>query len=247
MRVLMLVLGLGLTQSLPALSDTLRVASAANFKSTLLLIAESFKADTDHDLRISAASTGVLYNQILHGAPFDILLAADTEKPELLERQGYVLAGSRFTYAYGRLVLAYRPALAPIAAGGIAAVLTSPGLDLVIANPGHAPYGRAAAAVLAKHTLAPDARLLRAANVSQAYQMWFTSGADATLVGKSYAPENFLVVASSLYPPLEQQAVILKTTSNPALAERFMEFMQSAPIRKLIEARGYATRAATHD
>lgn len=245
MRVLLLVL-LGLALSLPALSDTLRVASAANFKSTLVAIAERFKADTGHGLRISAASTGVLYNQILHGAPFDVLLAADIEKPALLEDQGYVVPHSRFTYAYGKLVLAYQPSLSPLASQGIAAVLTSPALDLVIANPGHAPYGQAAMAVLARHSLAPDARLLRAANVSQAYQMWFTGGADAALVGKSYAPENFLIVANDRYPPLEQQAVILKTTSDPSLARRFMEYMQSAPIRKLIESHGYSTRAAVH-
>jgi molybdate transport system substrate-binding protein len=245
MRVLMLVL-LGLAPNLPVMSDTLKIATAANFKSTLVVIAKDFEADTGHRLLISAASTGVLYNQILHGAPFGIFLGADAEKPELLERQGYAVAGTRFTYAYGKLVLAYRSSLAPIAAAGITAVLASPGLDLVIANPLHAPYGQAAMAVLNSHGLAADARLLRAANVSQAYQMWFTGGADAALVGQSFAPKHFLTVSSTLYPPLEQQAVILKTAKDQQLARRFMAFLQSAQARQVIEDKGYSTRLTSH-
>jgi molybdate transport system substrate-binding protein len=245
MRVLLVVL-LGLAQSLPVLSDTLKVATAANFKSTLVEIARDFEADSGHRLLISAASTGVLYNQILHGAPFGVFLSADAEKPELLERQGYAVPGSRITYAYGKLVLAYRASLAAIAEDGMGAVLTSPGLDLVIPNPLHAPYGQAAMAVLARHSMAPDARLLRAANVSQAYQMWFTGGADAALVGQSFAPEYFLVIADELYPALEQQAVILKTATDKLLARRFIAFMQSPRVRQLIEDKGYSTRPASH-
>jgi molybdate transport system substrate-binding protein len=245
MRAL-LVLLLGLVTSIPVQSATLRVASAANFKSTLVEIARNFETETGHRLLISAASTGVLYNQILHGAPFDVFLAADAEKPELLETQGLALRGSRITYAYGKLVLAYNISLASIARQGPGALLQSPGLDLVIANPGHAPYGQAAAAVLSKHPLATDARLLRAANVSQAYQMWFTGGADAALVGQSYAPENYIPIASDLYPALEQQAVILTSSADEPLARQFLEFMQSAPVRQLIQQRGYSTQAAAH-
>lgn len=246
MRVLLALL-IGIVLTVPAIGDTLKIATAANFKSTLLEIGEGFKANTGHSLLISGASTGVLYNQILHGAPFDILLAADSEKPQLLEQKGYAVAGSRFTYAYGQLVLAYRESLTPLAEQGIGAVLESPNLDLVIANPGHAPYGQAASAVLSHYSLASSARLLRAANVSQAYQMWFSGGADAALVGLSFDPVRYLTVATGDYPPLRQQAVILKIAAGKPAATDFMDYLQSGPVRKLIEKRGYATTVADHD
>jgi len=246
MRVLIALLT-GIILTAPAIGDTLKVATAANFKSTLLEIGKDFKADTGHELLISGASTGVLYNQILQGVPFDIFLAADAEKPQLLEQQGFAVAGSRFTYARGQLVLVYRKSLTALAERGIGAVLTSPGLDLVIANPGHAPYGRAASTVLDKYTLASNARLLRAANVSQAYQMWFSGGADAALVGLSFNPEHYLTVAVEDYPPLEQQAVILKRAADNSIAKNFMIYLQSTGVRQLIEDRGYATSVDGHD
>ncbi len=246
MRVLIALLT-GIILTVPAIGDTLKIATAANFKSTLVEIGKGFEASTGHTLLISGAATGVLYNQILRGAPFDILLAADTAKPQLLEQQGYTVAGSRFTYAYGQLVLAYRESLTSFAKQGIGAVLQSPDLDLVIANPGHAPYGQAAGAVLANYTLANGTRLLRAANVSQAYQMWFSGGADAALVGLSFNPVHYLTIDTEDYPPLQQQAVLLKIAAAKPAATDFMHYLQSSPVRRLIEARGYATTVANHD
>ena len=243
----MLAFSLALSMAVPAMANKLLIATATNFRPALVDISRSFQSETGHRVSISSASTGILYNQILHGAPFHIFLAADTERPQKLEQSGHTVPASRFTYAWGKLVLVYRDNLAPLANGGIGAVLQSPGLELVIANPEHAPYGRAAMAVLKQYPPAVDRRLLRAANVGQAYQMWFSGGADAALVAMSSAPVQYLEVPSSWYPPLQQQAVLLQRGEGLDAATQFLQYLSSPGAQTIIRKHGYATVAPAHD
>lgn len=242
----LLAFSLALYLAAPAVADKLLIATATNFRPALADICRSFQSETGHLVSISSASTGILYTQILHGAPFHILLAADTERPEKLEQSGHVVPASRFTYAWGKLVLVYRDKLTPLANEGIGAVLQSPGLELVIANPEHAPYGRAAMAVLKHYPPAADHRLLRAANVGQAYQMWFSGGAGAALVAMSSAPAQYLEVPSSWYPPLQQQAVLLKRGAGRMAATQFLQYLRSPGAQNIIRKHGYATEAPSH-
>ena len=247
MRSILLLLAL-LSGSLAAkplaepLAEPLRVAVAANFRETLERIGDAFTAQTGTPLKISSASTGVLYSQALFGATFDLLLAADSLRPQQLVESGHALPDSRFTYAYGRLVLAYAEPLA--GAGDIAALLALPGINLAIANPDLAPYGRAAAEVLAKHPLGEGSRLLTATNVGQAFQMWYAGGADLALVAASYRPATHRVVPRDWYAPIAQQAVILSDSRNPRLAREFLAFLAAEDARAMIEADGYLTAAA---
>jgi len=241
-RVLTLVSGIFL--ALIATAETLNVATATNFRNTLTTIAEGFESGSGHRLKISSASTGVIYSQLLHGAPYDVFLAADAERPRLLEERGLTVAGSRFTYARGELVLAVAPGPGGGPGGGpdagLAALLAAPGLTIAIANPDHAPYGRAAAAVLEHYPVAADARLLRAANVGQAYQMWYSGGAELALVASSLAPATFLRIPRQIYKPIEQQAVVLnRAATNPA-ATAFSRFLRSERARRIMLADGYA-------
>ena len=242
----LLAFSLALYLAAPAVADKLLIATATNFRPALAVICRSFQSETGHLVSISSASTGILYTQILHGAPFHIFLAADTERPEQLEQSGHVVPASRFTYAWGKLVLVYRDNLTPLANEGIGAVLQSPGLELVIANPEHAPYGRAAMAVLKHYPPAADHRLLRAANVGQAYQMWYSGGADAALVAMSSAPAQYLEVPSSWYPPLQQQAVLLQRGAGLGAATQFLQYLRSPVAQNIIRKHGYATVAPTH-
>jgi molybdate transport system substrate-binding protein len=242
----LLAFSLALCLAAPATADKLLIATATNFKPALVDLSHSFQSRTGHRVSISSASTGILYSQILHGAPFHIFLAADTERPEQLERSGHVVPASRFTYAWGKLVLVYRDNLTPLANAGIGEVLQSPGLDLVIANPEHAPYGRAAQAVLKQYPPAADHRLLRATNVGQAYQMWFSGGADAALVAMSSAPARYLTVPSSWYPPLRQQAVLLRRGAGFEAATQFLQFLKSPGAQTIIQQHGYATKEPAH-
>ncbi len=243
----LLLLTMGICLATPSLGAQLLVATASNFKPTLIRLAASFQLESGHEVVITSAATGVLYNQIIHGAPFQVLLAADAELPTSLEQDGYTLADSRFTYAYGKLVLAYQPQLQALASEGVSALLQHPELQLVIANPEHAPYGRAAMAVLARFPQPRERRLIRASNVAQAFQMWFSGGVELALLAKSYAPANVLTIPASWHPPLEQQAVLLRAASGNVAAQDFMAYLQSAPGRELIRLGGYATELLTDD
>src|SRR5512140_1831078 len=118
------------------------VAVAANFIAPMQKIAAAFEQDTAHHATLVSGSTGSFYHQITHGAPFDILLAADDTTPAKLEKEGFTVPGSRFTYAVGQLVL-WSPQPGYVDEGG--AVLKSGRFDRVaIANPELAPYGTAA-------------------------------------------------------------------------------------------------------
>jgi molybdate transport system substrate-binding protein len=220
-------------------AEPLRVAVAANFRPTLETIGEAYAAETGTALRISSAATGVLYSQALFGAPFDLLLAADSLRPRRLVEGGHALADSLTTYAYGRLVLAFPERLASPEQPDITALLATPGITLAIANPELAPYGRAARAVLARAPLHERSRLLTASNVGQAFQMWHSGGADLALVAASYRPRPHLEVPADWYPPIAQQAVILNTAGEPGRARHFLAFLTGEDSRSIIAADGY--------
>ena len=137
-------------------ADVVQVAVAANFAAPMARIAEAFQAASGHTLKLSSGATGKFHAQIVAGAPFEVLLAADTRTPQLLVESGHAVAASRFTYATGRLVLwsatpgFVDPQGAVLASGGFA--------HLAIANPKTAPYGAAAMQVLRARGLAEVSR-----------------------------------------------------------------------------------------
>jgi len=238
------ILFLWLTLALPVAADSLHIATAANFKPALQALLADFPASQTHSIRLSAASTGTLYTQIIHGAPFDVLLAADAARPLRLEQEGYAVAGSRTTYAIGQLVLVYRESLGQLAESGIATVLASPGISVAIANPAVAPYGYAATEVLQElGNPVAAGNLLRASNILQAYQMWFSGGADVALVARSQVTGNFLLVPANWYTPLEQQAVLLTGAADKPPARAFMDYLQSERARQIIASFGYLNKA----
>ena len=235
---------LGLLLTAPVGGAGVYVACAANFRSTLAVLGANFNATSGHELIISSAATGVLYQQILHGAPFQVFLAADSVHPRRLEAAGLTVPDSRFSYATGTLVLAYQPALQALAQRGAGALLRSAQLDLVIAHPVHAPYGKAAAAVIKRQPLAPDSRLLRANNIGQAHQIWYSGGADAALLARSQAPAHYLPIPADWYPALAQQAVLLKTTAADTGARSFMAYLKSGAAHAIIRRAGYGIPGA---
>jgi molybdate transport system substrate-binding protein len=168
-----------------ARADEVAVAVAANFAGPLARIGEGFNAATGHTLKVSAGSTGKFYSQIVAGAPFDVLIAADDETPRKLVAENLAVAGSNFTYAIGKLVLwSAQSGLvddqgAVLAAGKYA--------HLAIANPKLAPYGRAGTEVLKARGLteAVAPRLVTAESIAQAYQFIATGNAELGFVALS--------------------------------------------------------------
>ncbi len=234
----------------PAHADDIHVAVAANFQSTLKSLARRFEHQTGDRVLISTGSTGKLYAQIHQGAPFEIFLAADVKRPELLEQQGFAIRGSRFTYALGKLVLWSREP-GKIDSNGDA-LRDGKIRRLAIANPKTAPYGRAAQQTLNAMGLwrGWQARLVRGENVGQTMQFAVTGNVDAAFVALAQVPQSnggpsgsLWIVPESDYQAIEQQAVLLRTAGAEKAARRFLQFLQSNGAREMIAGQGYGVVA----
>ncbi|WP_207061833.1 molybdate ABC transporter substrate-binding protein [Motiliproteus sp. SC1-56] len=247
MRITLLLLLL--VSSLGASARTvepLQVAVASNFKRAFTAIASRFEAEYGHPVVATYGATGKHYAQILQGAPFDLFLAADTERPRQLERAGIALSGSRITYAEGRLAL-----WGPNAHGESALMMrlkTGRFKHLAIANPRFAPYGRAAQEALDALDLWEQVsdRLVRGENVAQAYQFVSSGNADlglvayAQLIGDRHADKQtgaYTLIPDTLHQPIRQQAVLL---SNRPAARQLHLFLTTPAIQQLLVRFGYA-------
>jgi len=241
---------LGLWLSLAAQSvwsAQVQVAVAANFSSTMQAIAQAFEHESGHQTRVITGATGKFYAQIKNGAPFEILLAADSQTPLLLEQEGWAVPGSRFTYAIGHLVLwSKQPGLVDTQGE----VLRSTRFKrLAIADPRLAPYGAAATQVLERMGLLARVkdRLVQGETIGQAYQFVASGNAELGFVASSQllADANSVtgsswLIPESLHSPLRQDAVLLKSgQANPA-ATALMLFLQSPRARALMRANGYS-------
>ncbi|MDM7943210.1 MAG: molybdate ABC transporter substrate-binding protein [Hydrogenophaga sp.] len=223
-----------------------QVAVAANFAEPIKAIAAVLEKTTGHTLKITVGSTGRLYAQIRNGAPFDVLLAADTKTPAQLDTDGLAQPGSRFTYATGKLVLWSADATRVDAQG---AVLKSGGFrKLATANPKTAPYGAASIEVIDKLGLlaALTPKLVQGESIGQTYNFAFTGNAEIALVAMSQVLEggklksgSMWVVPQNLYAPIRQDAVLLKTGAGNPAAKALMALLKSPDTQALIRSFGY--------
>ena len=226
--------------SFPLKADQLRVAVAANFSATLSLIKKEFEKVHNAKLVIIKGSTGKLYAQIKHGAPYDIFMAADVKRPHLLEQQGLTEQNSRYTYANGLLVLWSKKH-----ENNVLSVLKNGKFKkIAMANPKTAPYGQAAKEVVSKMGL--DAitknKTVYGENIAQAFQFVQSGSADLGFVALSHVKpvtDKYWHVPESFYHPIQQQMVILKRAKNKKLAIKFEEFMKSNKVINIIKQQGY--------
>lgn len=242
---LLLSLTAQLLASTPSIGAEIRVAVASNFRNAAIQLATVFESSTNHDVTLIFGSTGKHYAQIINGAPFEVFLAADIRRPELLEKDGIAIPGSRFTYAVGKLVL-WSPKKGYVDAGG--KILDSRQFRfLAIANPKLAPYGRAARQVLQERKLWAElkSRMVRGENIAQTFQFVMSRNAELGFVAYSqlrrpnHAIEgSFWEVPRSLYTPIDQQAVLLKDS---VVARAFLSFLQSEQAIQIIHDFGYDT------
>jgi len=246
MRALVLLAALlSLVTGASAVADEIRVAVASNFTTAIRDLAGRFEQHSGHKVTLVFSSTGKHYAQIIHGAPFDAFFAADARRPELLDTEGVALAGSRFTYAVGKLVL-WSPDEDRVDSTG--KVLEQGDFrHLALANPRLAPYGRAAREVLEKRGLweALQDRMVRGENIGQAFQFVGSGNAELGFVAWSQVKRPGQVASGSwwdipqvLYSPIEQQAVLLK--DNP-VARNFIAYVRSEEALEIIRTYGYGT------
>ena len=220
---------------------TVRAAVAANFTDAHQRLAAEFETRTGIHVVTSFGSTGQLFAQISQGAPFDIFLSADTARPAALEASGAAIAGSRFTYSVGRLVLAG----AVDTTRSLVDQLRDPGYQkLAITTAATAPFGAAAEQTIDALGVraAVAARLIRGENITQTYQFVRSGGAELGLVALPQPLATgtaFLLVPDSLHEPIVQQAVQLTAAADSAAAAEFLRFLRSPEARALIESAGY--------
>ncbi len=234
---------------LPLLAAQTTVAVASNFTAPMKVLAQAFERDTGHPLTLAFGATGQFYAQIRNGAPFAVLLSADDETPLKLEREGLAVAGTRLTYATGRLALWSRQ---PGLVDPQGQVLRTGRFDkLAIANPKLAPYGAAALQTLQAlglhERLTP--KLVEGANVTQAYQFAASGNAALAFVAVAQVFENgqlregsAWVVPDTLHEPLAQDAVLLKVGQNNPAAAALLQYLRTEKAQAIIRSYGYGVQ-----
>ena len=248
---LLAVLGLGAALAWPggAAAEVALVAVAANFAEVMERLEADFEAESPHGITVTTGSTGKLYAQIVNGAPFDVLLAADQARPELLEQQGIAVRGTRFTYASGRLSL-WSADPGAFAGDGAAWLRRGGFRRLAIANPDLAPYGLAARQVLEALGVydALAGRLVLGENVGQAHAMAATGNAEAALVARAYVasprndqPGSRWDVPADLHAPIRQDAVLLMRAEDNSAARDLLAFLRREEVRRVIAGYGYGS------
>ncbi len=228
-----------------ACAEEVSIAVAANFTDATRQLIPLFEQSTGHTTRVSYGSTGKLYAQIEHGAPFEVFLAADTERPRKAEQSGLAVPGSRFVYARGKL--AFWSAREDLFSDGEAFLKSGEFRHIALANPKTAPYGQAAQQVLEQLGVWDDlqSQLVRGDSIAQTFQFTVTGNADAGFVALSQVrawqqPGGSLwIIPQDYYAPIAQSAVLLKKgTDNPA-AQAFIDFLRGDAARDVIASYGY--------
>lgn len=246
LKAIIIPLMLGASVSLAVAGETL-VAVAANFYNPLQEIAKFFQEKTGHKVRIVSGSTGKIYAQIVNGAPFHAFLAADVRRPALLEKEGFAVPKTRFTYALGKISLWSADPKA-VTDDGITSLRKMDFNHLAIANPKTAPYGTAAVQTLKKLNLWKTLRplLVQGESISQTFQFVASGNAELGFVALSQIldPKNGLKgkrwdVPQEFYDALEQDAVLLKKGEGNPAAKGLWAFLKGKEARLIIARYGY--------
>ena len=229
-----------------ALADDIAVAVAANFTAPMQKIAAEFEKDTGHKAQLSFGATGKFYAQIQNGAPFEILLAADDTTPEKLEKEGAAVAGSRFTYAIGRLVLWSAKAGYVDDAGEV--LKKGDFAHLSIANPKLAPYGQAAIESLTALKLldAVQSKFVQGENIAQTYQFAASGNAELGFIALSQVMKEGKIgegsawlVPQDLHQPIRQDAVLLANGKEKPAAAALLQYLANEKSKAIIKSYGY--------
>ena len=240
-RTVFALFALGLVSGVNAEQAT--VAVAANFAWPMGELEALFEANGTHELTVVSGSTGQLYAQIVNGAPYDVFLSADRERPQRLAESG--LGNAPFTYALGRLALWTRE---PGVTNGLTLnVLTGGNFRrLTIANPRLAPYGVAARQTLQTLELweSLQSKIVLGENVAQAFAMAETRNAEFGLVALVMAvaypgDAAYVMVSADYHGPIRQDAILLNRGRDNPAALAFIDFLRGLDARRIIAEAGF--------
>lgn len=244
-RILGAAAGLFLLASAPLRAAEVPVAVAANFTEPAKEIAAAFKRATGNTVVLSFGASGQFYAQITHGAPFQVFLSADTDRPLKAEQDGVGVPGSRFVYATGRLELY---SITPGLVDDQGAVLRQPArfAKIAIADPGAAPYGSAAIQTMTRLGVYKDLKpkIVQGASINQAYQFTSTGSAQLGFVALSQVilqpGGSRWEVPENLHKPIEQSAILLFAGDKNPAAKAFLAFLKGPEAKAIIRRYGYA-------
>jgi molybdate transport system substrate-binding protein len=238
--------------SFPAFAQEITVVAAADLQPAFREIVPRFESANHTKVKLSFGSSGNITSQIQNGAPYDAFFSADIEYPRRLDAAGLVEPGSLYEYAVGRIVL-WLPGTRLDPRKGLHVLLDPSVRKIAIANPQHAPYGRAAIAALRSagiyEQLQP--KFVFGENVSQAAQFVQTGNADAGIIALSLALSpamksagRYYEIDPKSYPELRQAAVVLRASKNKSAALAFMQFIKSEPAKAILRQYGFTQTPA---
>jgi molybdate transport system substrate-binding protein len=217
-------------------AEEITIAAASDLNFAFKEIISEYETASGNQVKLTLGSSGNFFAQIQNGAPFDLYFSADISYPKKLEEAGQIVPGSLYRYAIGRIVLWTRHESPVDVTQGIAALRQSSAKTIAIANPRHAPYGRAAIAAMEHFKMYDDLkdRLVLGENVSQAAQFVESGAADIGIIALSLAlapamstKGTYWEIPTETHPPLEQGAVIVKASKRADSAKQFLEFVKS--------------------
>jgi molybdate transport system substrate-binding protein len=235
-----------------AAQTPLRIAAASDLQFVFPVLTAQFERESRHRVDVSFGSSGNFYAQLQNGAPFDLFFSADVDYPKRLESSGLTVEGTLAEYASGRVVLWTRNEPHLDLARGLATLAEPRVRRIAIANPEHAPYGRAAVAALRHEQLYDRVRskFVLGENISQAAQFAQSGNADAGLIALSLAlapamraSGHYVEIPASYHPPIEQAAVILRSSRQPDVARQFLSFLQKPESQRALQEAGFVLPA----
>jgi molybdate transport system substrate-binding protein len=244
-----LMLVLSVSPAAPArAADEITVAAAADLTFAFKDVATKFAAQTGDTVKLSFGSSGNFFSQIQNGAPFDLFFSADLSYAQKLEDSGLAEPGTLYEYATGKIVL-WVPAASKLDVSKGLAVLTDPSIHkIAIANPEHAPYGRAANAAMQKEGVYDQIKdkLVLGENISQTAQFVQSGNADIGIIALSLAlaptlkeKGRYFEIPAADYPPIEQAVVMLKSSRQKDLAKKFVAFLKQPATIEIMQRYGF--------
>lgn len=247
-RLALVALALGLLPSSWVAAQDLRIAAASDLQAVFPVLARRFEQETRHPVGLTFGSSGNFFSQIQNGAPFDLFFSADVDYAARLEAGGLAEPGSLYRYALGRIVVWTRRDAGIDVPRGLAVLFDPRVRRVAIANPEHAPYGRAAVAALRAENLYETVRpkFVFGESISQAAQFVQSGNAEAGIIALSLARAPALrdsgvyyEIPTALYPAIEQAAVITRASGHKKIARQFLMFLERPESVQLMRDFGF--------
>jgi molybdate transport system substrate-binding protein len=246
--VLSLVLAF-ISMAVPTRAQEIAVAAAADLKFAMDDVASQYEKQTGNKVNVTYGSSGDFFSQLQNGAPFDLFFSADIDYARRLETAGLAEPGTLYPYAIGRIVI-WAPADSKVDVTklGWKALLSGSVQKIAIANPEHAPYGRAAVAAMQKAGIYDQvkAKLVYGDNISQAAQFVHSGNAQVGIVALSLAVSSAMQggrrweIPADMHPPIEQAAIVLKNGRNKNAARSFLDFVKAESARAILAKYGFS-------